>query len=326
MNETLTHADIALLSQLLEARGRSLSVVELASTLGGGTSSITRQLDKLERLGCELMRDPHAVGLIRTGLGVWPDYLDFALSQARPREVEVYRTTMSTQDIAKSRADQLLVALADEQTGGRGRLGRRWHAPAGSGVLFSMTHQTETSHPVSIDRVSFLTAVAVARGIESAAGDKSVQIKWPNDLLVHGRKIAGILVEAIGKKDGRTSALVIGVGINVDLVPEHREQMPEALRDRVTSFRLEGWPADRLLVAERVITEIDRHLLATDIRPVIEEWRARNLYRDQPIRLATGGHTVEGTVLDLDPDEGLIVRRNTGEIVQLPAATTTVLP
>lgn len=321
----LERTDLELLSHLLKARGRAVEIVFFLHKHHTSPRQIDRSVDNLVRHGCRIERDMREVRMVESGLGVWSDYLKHALPAKPARAVEVYQSTTSTQDLAKSRAKTPLVVLADQQTGGRGRLGRRWHAPAGTGVLLSMTHTPAASESGSIDRASFLTAVAVAQAIERLTGRGLIQIKWPNDLTVGRRKLAGILVEAVNHGLKSPTTLVIGVGINVDLTREHLADMPAELRPIVTSFAMQGWQADRLLVAEHVITQIERNLQDPDVPLLVDEWRVRNLFRDQSIRLACEGRSVTGTVIDLDPDAGLIVRRDSGEIVHLPAATTTVL-
>ncbi len=317
--------EMELLNHLLAARGGCVDEGFLLWEYATTHAEIRKSVDYLIRHGCQIEYDIKGPRLVQAGLGVWSDYLKHSLPGKPPREIEVYQKTASTQDLAKSRADKPLLVLADEQTVGRGRLGRRWLAPPGTGLLFSMTHTAAPDAPGTIDRASFLTAVAVAQAIEHVTGHGLIQIKWPNDLTVGRRKLAGILVETVSNGPKLPASLVIGVGINVGLTREHVAAMPAELRQSVTGFACEGWRADRLLVAQHVIARIDQHLRDPNIRVLVDEWRVRNLFRDQSIKLANGGQTVTGTVLDLDPDDGLIVRRDSGEIVHLPAATTTVV-
>lgn len=325
MTGDLERADLELLGHLLRACGRPVELDYFIHEHRATPERINRSVEQLIRHGCRIERDMKSITLIESGLGAWSDYLQHALPDESLREIKVYQTTTSTQDLAKLRASKPLVVLANEQTGGRGRLGRRWLAPPGTGLLFSLTHTPPPDAPNTIDRVAFLTAVAVARAIEHVTGHGLIQIKWPNDLTVGRRKLAGILVETVSRGPNLPPSLVIGVGINVGLTPEHISTMPEELRHIVTSFACEGWQADRLHVAEHVIARIEQNLRDPNVPVLVDEWRVRNLFRDQSIKLANGGQTITGTVMDLDPDDGLIVRRDSGEIIHLPAATTTVL-
>ncbi len=286
---------------------------------------IATSLHNLTKYGCEIERDANSAELIRSGLGVWADYLQSTLITKQPYTIEVYNSTNSTQDLVKSRANEHLLIFADEQTAGRGRLGRSWIAPPGTGLLFSMTHSLSPDRPDSIDRISFLAAVAVAQAIERITEHDLIQIRWPNDIYVDHRKLAGILVETVQPKGSSATVAIIGIGINVDLTKTQLSEMSQELRSLVTSFEIEGWRADRLYIAEQVISQIEHHLRVPNIPLLVDEWRVRNLHREQTLKLKSNGQTITGTVIDLDPDHGLIVRRDTGEIVHLPAATTSVL-
>jgi BirA family transcriptional regulator, biotin operon repressor / biotin---[acetyl-CoA-carboxylase] ligase len=325
MTASLTPSDLSLLDALLRARGKPVALDFLTQECGASAKEIGGGETRLTRLGCVIESDMHHLRLIQAGLGVWVDYLQDALPDRSRREVEVYQTTASTQDTVRARAGEPLLVLADEQTGGRGRLGRRWLAPPGTGLLFSMTHDLSPDRPDTIDRISFLTAVAIAQSIERITDRGPIQIRWPNDIYVDHKKLAGILVETVRPAGASHATAIIGVGINVGLTENHLNTLPAELRPRVTSFALRDWSADRLLIAEKVIAQIDRHLHGPNVSLLVDEWRARNLFREQTLRLSSNGKTITGTVIDLDPDHGLIIRRDTGEITHLPAATTTVL-
>lgn len=289
-----------------------------AEDAGVSAAALHAATDRLTSMGCAIEPvGPGRYRLIRTGLGVWSDYLGMRFDRlGRPRAAEVYQRTASTQDLAKARAHERLIVLADEQSAGRGRLGRAWVAPPGVGVLMSMTWPA--SEPsLTLDKAALLTSVALAAAVEPVLG-RGVGIKWPNDVVVDGRKLAGILIESVA------GGTVIGIGLNVGITGEHLATMPAELRDKVTSFALLGGRPDRLRVAADVAEQIDRHLSRSDTGPMLEAWRQRSTLGDRR-SFQSQGQRIDGTVLDLDADAGLIVRRDSGEIVTLPAATTTVL-
>jgi BirA family transcriptional regulator, biotin operon repressor / biotin---[acetyl-CoA-carboxylase] ligase len=325
MNPDLSPQDLDTLKTLLNAKGQPVEPSGFVQPHLATPTELNCSLTSLTRHGCKLEQDMHAVRLIRSGLGVWKDYLQHVLPKQPHRSVEVYQTTASTQDPAKAQADKSVIILADQQTAGRGRLGRQWLAPKGTGLLFSMTHKFPPGQHDSIDRISFLTAVALSQAIQDITGHGPVQIRWPNDIYINHRKLAGILVEIIQPAAADHATAVIGIGINVSLTENQLAEMPPELRSRVTSFAMLGWRADRLLIAEKIITQIHRNLHTQDVSPLVDEWRARNLHREQTITVKSNNQTIAGTVIDLDPDLGLIIRRDTGEIVHLPAATTTLL-
>lgn len=250
-----------------------------------------------------------------TPLTDWADDLEARLGGAR--RIEVYRATASTQNLIKPRPDQPLLVVADHQAAGRGRLGRRWVAPPGAAALFSFTHRLDP-HRGTTDRVSFLAALGVARAIEHLAPALRVGIKWPNDLMIDGRKLAGILVETAGP------TAIIGIGINAGLTAEQRDALPGDVRRRVTSLAMLGHTIDRAALIGEVVARVDACLAQGDVTPLVAEWRDRSVLSNQRLTLRSDGQEVTGAVIDLDPEAGLILRRDGGELITLPAATTTV--
>lgn len=296
---------------------------------------VRRELQRLIEAGCEIAEHPQGgVALVKTGLGSWEDYLRWRLdAPAGERTIQVYKQTASTQDVVRriaARRDVTVdgaIVVADHQRAGRGRLGRKWYAPAGSCALFSMlcAREARGAEMLSPDRLVFATSVAVARGMEAAAEPASlqVQIKWPNDLMVGGRKIGGILVEVAEIKGGRVA--VIGVGINANLDVAHLPAGAVADPKGVTSLRNEGIEVDRLAVLAESLVAMDAVLVQKETEPLLGEWRQRSLLLGRRITARSAGRTYRGEVMDIDPMDGLIVRTASGEHVHLSAQTTTIL-
>lgn len=305
------------------------------AVLGNATpATLQRELDRLRDAGCELDTNPqHGVRLLRAGLGCWADYLQ-ALADA-PRIVEVYRQTISTQDSARrlveSRAASANGALviAEEQTAGRGRLGRRWIAPAETALTFSRICRTAVpDDEQAINRLTFATSVAIAQTLDHWLVPRGLRsmIKWPNDILVGGKKIAGILVEVMHHSEAGHFA-IIGVGLNIGLLADQLPDDPNdpTLRDRITSLAMLDIHADRLAVLARLVSEMDHALEQTGPDDLLARWRSRSTLIGQHVRLQFDGRRYDGEVADLDPNLGLILRTSNGAMVHLPAATTTVL-
>ncbi|MGB0766646.1 MAG: biotin--[acetyl-CoA-carboxylase] ligase [Phycisphaeraceae bacterium] len=250
-----------------------------------------------------------------TDLAEWQDALEaaFVSRGIGPMAVRVYRRTASTQDVAKSFAPGPALILADQQTAGRGRLGRSWLSEPGASVLMSLVYPDPMSGPTH-DRVSMLAGVAVAQAVQRLAPGLPVRLKWPNDVMIDGRKLAGILIESIAKSS------IIGVGLNVRAVRADDASVPA----EAVSLEELGYASDRLTIVEAVVVRLVAVLGEADPQGTLEQWRAlASLGQTQTFEQA--GHRVTGEVLDLDPDHGLIVRRDSGEIVTLPAATTSVV-
>ncbi len=326
-----TSVNAALLDLLLRCT-EPVAVESIAKRLAQPTSQTLHDLDQLRQAGCRIEAHPQlGLSLQETGLGVWSDYLKWSRGGLSHKPVEVYAQTTSTQDAARrligsdARACDGAVVVADEQTAGRGRLGRQWVAPRGTAVTFSRVCLINESD-LSIDRLTLASVVGAAQAIEPHLHAKRVQIKWPNDLLIDGRKIAGILVETFTPTGSSpTVAAVIGVGINVSLPEQHLPPEHEHLRESITSVHAAGQPADRLLVLADTLRQLDEALTQPDPAHLLQAWRSRCPLLAQTLTLRNNGRTVRGQILDLDPSAGLIVRTDSGAVVHLPAATTTVL-
>jgi BirA family transcriptional regulator, biotin operon repressor / biotin---[acetyl-CoA-carboxylase] ligase len=209
---------------------------------------------------------------------------------------ELDSTNRHLLDAARAGASDGLVAVADVQTAGRGRLDRTWQAPSGSSLLVSALVRT----PGDAGPVVMAAAVALAGAVDRVAGVPA-RLKWPNDLVVGDRKLAGLLAE----RDG--DALVVGAGCNVNW-----ERFPEDLAGSATSCNLEvGRPVDRdeLLVAflDGFATFLGRG------GDVVDEYRARaatlgRRVRVEPVR----GDPLLGTAVDVTDDGALVVRDDAG--------------
>ena len=211
------------------------------------------------------------------------------------------------------------VVFAEYQTAGRGRLGRSWLCPRGAGVMFTAMIW-ERPAGLSVTRLIMATALAVARGIEAATDVASV-IRWPNDIFVKTKKVAGILVEARPDGDG-PMPVAIGVGINC---LQHRDHFAEDLRDQATSLEMESRrPIDRVEVARAVLRELDE-MLGPVTRWTDEALAAAWLERigdiGERVAVKADGRTYTGHVLDVHPQTGLIIQLDSGTRRQFDLAT-----
>lgn len=244
------------------------------------------------------------------------------------REVFGFRRAGSTNDIGHHLAAHGCpngsVVTAESQWGGRGRLGRSWHSPAGRNLLF--TAILKPGLPATAAQVhTLLGAVAAARAIKSMH-QIPVALKWPNDLVVEGRKLGGILTELAGKP-GRTRHVVVGAGLNVNSSPR---DFPAALRATATSLRqVLGGPVRRVPLLRRILEEMDRRyvrLLADgDTERVIDEWRSLTPMIGRIVRISHLRHETEGTAMGVDSDGALLLRTSAGSTVRVLAGEVTYL-
>jgi BirA family biotin operon repressor/biotin-[acetyl-CoA-carboxylase] ligase len=217
----------------------------------------------------------------------------------------LFESVGSTQDEARRAAAQgastRSVLVADYQSAGRGRQGRVWHAPPGAALLVSILLR-ETGDVPRLWRTTALAAVALVEAIEAAAPSLQPAIKWPNDLMLDGRKVAGILAESWSERN--QLAIAIGIGVNVNT----RAEDLQAVSSVATSLRVaSGADVDRGALLLALVEGIDRW----QARPESElqaTWQARLWGRGQRLRLADIGLDEEVVVLGATLDGALRVR------------------
>jgi BirA family biotin operon repressor/biotin-[acetyl-CoA-carboxylase] ligase len=253
-----------------------------------------------------------------------PDKITANLKTTRiGRLVVVHDRTSSTNDIAaeyaRNAGNDGLVAFAEEQTAGRGRTGATWQSAHGDSLLFSVLL---IDCDLENELLSLTCAVAVAEALGQIGGS-AARIKWPNDIMLAGRKIGGILVES--RQSKTTRAHIIGIGINCH---QSREAFGPELRDSAISMDLAtGTRCDRTTLAKRALTSLD-HWLATaqdDRRQVIDTWSQLSTQRGQRVALAFNGRKFTGNCIGVDPEKGLILQLDRGGIRMFDAAHTSIV-
>lgn len=271
---------------------------------------------------------------LRTGLEpiqrIAPDLRNAAASVAERgcalgKPLFVMASTTSTSDdaraAAKEGAPHGATWVAEEQTAGRGRRGHAWVSPAGEGLLFSVLVRPACA-PSSLPPIALLAGLAVYEAVRRAAPDADVRCKWPNDVTVGGRKLAGILVEAV-TVGARVEAVVIGIGINV-----HTRVFPPELSDRATSVALvtRGAPPDRATLLADTLASLDRDLHAVAARGlglVRSRLESADGLRGRRVRSDAG---VEGLASGIDDDGRLQVRREDGSIDRWSSGEVHLVP
>ena len=228
------------------------------------------------------------------------------------RPMHLLASTTSTNDEAKRGAKEGAphgaTWVAEEQTAGRGRQGRAWTSAAGENLLFSVLLRLACP-PSRLPPVAIAVGLAVRDAVASAAPGVDARLKWPNDVLVDGRKIAGILVEAV-TVGARVEAVIVGVGINV-----HTRDFPAELAERATSLALVGRGAaavERAVVLADVLERVDRDVhvvVARGLGLLRARLDAGDGLRGRRVRNDGGD---EGEAGGIDDDGRLVVRRGDG--------------
>lgn len=226
----------------------------------------------------------------------------------------------STMDVAREEAQggapEGTIVVADEQTAGKGRLKRSWLSPQGSIALSLILRPSRAQ----LSSLIMIASVAVSRSIEQVAGLKT-QIKWPNDVLIEGRKVCGILIEnnVVGEK---VHYSVIGIGINVNV---STATFPE-IQTIATSLSEElSREVSRLNVLRSLLVEAEKlYLGLSNSTPVYHQWRDRLMTLGKEVRVKVGEETHEGVAESVGPDGSLWLRRSDGSLTKIIAGDVTL--
>lgn len=244
---------------------------------------------------------------MQRGFHAWQPRLDtLCAGRAVFRRAYVLEETPSTQDAAETRdASPGTFVTAWRQTAGRGRFGRHWDDTGDLGIATTFIIDAQPA-----ERLALVGAIAAAEAAESALGS-AVGIKWPNDVVVDGRKLAGVLIERSGAR------VLIGIGLNVS-----HESFGAELASRATSLAMLGARVDRLDVLCALVTSLERALASSDDE-LVAGFHARDALRGTRALFSTPSGPIEGEVLSVDPMRGLRVQSDDREHF-LPAQSTSV--
>ncbi|MFN2369100.1 MAG: biotin--[acetyl-CoA-carboxylase] ligase [Desulfurivibrionaceae bacterium] len=209
-------------------------------------------------------------------------------------------------DMAKNGAPTDTVVAAESQTGGRGRLGRSWHSPAGSGLYFSMIMRPALP-PEDLSKITLAAGLALCLA--------ALLLKWPNDLFLEGRKLGGILAETVNIEGGPT-AVVLGIGLNVNAAAA---AFPADLQDRATSLLIEtGREYCRSEMLAAIVAELQRQVRRFErsgFKGILDDWRKRDLTLGRELTwLIRNGGVVRGVSLGPDDSGQLLIKDADGKI------------
>ncbi|MBW1917683.1 MAG: biotin--[acetyl-CoA-carboxylase] ligase [Deltaproteobacteria bacterium] len=290
----------------------------LAARLGASRTAVWKRLQRLRAAGYQIVGSP------RRGyrLEAHPDLL-LPAEIARDLDTKFLRgpfyhffNLSSTNDLAKQLARQGYpegtVILAESQTAGRGRLGRNWESPPGSGIYVSIILRPALP-PVEMPKLTLTAAVAVVQALEQTTGIR-VGIKWPNDLIWQEKKLGGILTEMETESD-QMSHLVLGLGVNVNT-----SSFPPALATIATSLAQGGGRFSRLAILRAWLEALDRlygRFQAREFAPILARWRQAAVSLGKTVTVRQGSGTITGLALDVTPEGALLIQTAVGEIRQV---------
>jgi BirA family transcriptional regulator, biotin operon repressor / biotin---[acetyl-CoA-carboxylase] ligase len=319
--------DAALIAALRNTKVH-LPGTELAALLRITTETLASHVQALCDAGFEIENRPGlGYRLLGTPDRLIADDLKARIGELRfVREVIVLEETDSTNEqaskIGEAGAAGGLAIFAERQTAGRGRFGRRWESASHRGLWFSLLMRP--SLPLDQwPRLTTWAAVAMADAIEQTTG-LAVQIKWPNDLQSHGRKLGGILIETGSDRNGAYFA-VVGVGLNVN---HSAEDFPDELRESATSLQMETRRSiDRSALAVAILRtfQIWENRLIDDFPAMIEVARRRSSLIGKTITIQSANDRIEGRAIGLDPDGKLRLEFADGTTASFGAGEATLV-
>ncbi len=309
----------AILNTLKESPGAWISGEALSENLNVSRTTVWKQIRHLLDEGYAIESAPKK-GYRMTGA---PDLLspdevqpELATEVLGRQDYFYFREIDSTNNYARNAAQQGApegtVVVAETQTAGRGRRGRTWFSPVAQGIYMSIILRPVMPLP-QLSRIPLMAAVALAETLR-AMPSLDARIKWPNDILIHNRKIAGILSEAVADMDG-IDYVVVGFGLNIN---NDLSEFPLDLRMPATSVQAEqNQPLSRVRLMQSLLYNLElryKQLLAGDFHLILNKARALSMVIGQDVRLETSEGSVIGRAIDLNQDGYLVVTGPDGSI------------
>jgi BirA family biotin operon repressor/biotin-[acetyl-CoA-carboxylase] ligase len=302
---------------LLRSQQGPVSGEEISLQLGVSRTAVWKHIQTLKEEGYEIISQPGTGYLLKEVPDLLlPGELAYFLSDSIfGQNIEYYRTLQSTNEQAKAAADQGApegtLVVAESQEEGKGRLGRQWFSPEGSGIYATVVLRPPLK-PEQAPGFTLMAAAALAQAVQQVTG-MAPGIKWPNDLLLAGKKFCGILTEMKAEMD-RIHYLVIGTGINVNMDPQ---LFPAEFRDTATSIKKElGQEVSRIRLLSAYLKSMEtlyRIYLEQGLSPIIEEWKAWSITLGQSVTLTSGHEVFRGRAIDIAGNGGLVVLGDNGE-------------
>lgn len=307
-----------ILELLLNNMGKYISGEEISSTFQVSRTAIWKQINSLKEAGYLIEASPRQ-GYRLTQL---PDILvaEEILLTLRTKlfghSVQVFSELSSTNDLAKKQAGEGApegtIILAEKQVQGRGRMGRPWESPAKSGLWLSIVLRPDIK-PYLASQLIFVVAVGVCKALRSFT-ELDVKIKWPNDLLINGKKICGILTEMSAEID-MLNYIVIGIGLNVN---QQQSDFSPELTATATSLKLAtGVSYRRVEILPEILLQLEQayqQYLKEGFIATLNEWKALNCTLGRDVKVLTREETFYGVAEDLSQDGSLLVRREDGQL------------
>jgi BirA family biotin operon repressor/biotin-[acetyl-CoA-carboxylase] ligase len=311
----------------LRAHPDGVSGTQLAEELAISRAAVWARIEELRKVGFDIEAGPHfGYRLVEEPDALLADDLLARLGETKiiGRDIQVFEQTTSTNDVAEKLARdgvrEGVVVFAESQTKGRGRLGRAWMSPARKGLWFSVLLRPNL-RPQETTQLTVISATALRRALKTVTG-LSAEIKWPNDLLLGGKKTAGILTEMSAELD-RVRHAILGLGVDVN-----QDAFPTELRAVATSLKIAaGREISRAELAVEILRELDRdyaRICAGKFAEVADEWEAACVTIGRNVTVHVGDRNFQGRAESLDEDGALLIRTEHGHLERVTGGDVTL--
>ena len=289
--------------KVLRASGDYVSGEMLSRELGVSRISVWKHIHNLKEAGYIIEASPRGYRLISS-----PDLLlpcEFPDLRQKIHHFQEISSTMDVaRELARKGAQEGTIVIAETQSQGRGRLSREWFSPKG-GIYFTIILRPKIS-PINAPRLNLMASVAVAKAIRKLFGLKA-ELKWPNDVLIAGRKVCGILAEMEAEIDA-VNFVNLGVGINANFSVSQFEERATSLQDEL------GREVSRREFLNSVLTEIDKQQSSLIRVDLLEEWKNLSATLNKDVRIIAPGEEITGRAIDIDTDGALVVKDKDGSL------------
>ena len=317
-----------LIVKILREEGR-VSGGELGRRLNISRTAVWKHINELRKRGYQIDSTPRGYSLTKSPDLLLPEEINADLStRVLGRRIVYHEEVTSTQDVAKELArrgaEEGTVVICEKQVGGRGRRGRNWVSLPYVGVYISIILRPRVK-PSEVLQIPLLAGVAVCRAIEKVTPLKP-RIKWPNDIILGGKKTAGILTEMSAEVD-EVDYVVLGIGVNVNTPIS---LMPEDVREIATSLAAEcGDNVSRVRFTQHLLSELETlydEFLACGFDAIRERWKALDKTIGSRVKISGVDEEMVGEVVDIDREGFLILKGEDGEVKRIVSGDVSLRP
>ncbi len=311
-----------LLQMLIDRQGEFVSGEAISQYLGCSRTAVWKHIEELRKAGYKLEAAPRkGYRIVHQPNLLTENEIKAGLKTNYMGKNVIYETSVtSTQEIAHRLAREGVpegtLVVAEEQLGGKGRLGRAWHSPIGTGIWMSLILKPKIP-PQQAPQLTLLAAVAVIRGITETT-ELQCEIKWPNDILLNGKKVVGILTEMQADPD-QIHSVIIGIGINVN-----QTSFPKEIQEIATSLKLEkGQEINRAHLMRSIMAEFEKLyelFLSDGFYPIKQMWEAHAVTIGRRIIARTINGAIEGFAKGITEDGILLLEDSHGRTHKIYSA------